>query len=144
MPQPIILSLPDARADGAVRHVTVSERQVTICRRYQGIAMRLVVPCGHYSGVGLRRVEPGSQTRHEFALLHQDDDLSVTLGFGADGPDAAAAGARWAQWLNLPQLRGPCLAMAAAKPRRRSANLASRRRRYALRRKPGGVSQLLG
>lgn len=139
MPQPFALFLPDARADGAVRHVSVSERQVTICRRYKGIAMRLVVPCALYRGIGLRRMTLGGQTRHEITLLHQDDELSVTLG-----PGAAEESARWAQWFNLPRLRAPRLAMDAPKPRRRSATLAKRRRRYALRRKPGAVSRAFG
>ena len=140
MPECFAVSMPDARADGALRQVSVSLQQVTICRRYQGIAMRLVVPCAQYRGIGLRQVKEGDYIRHEVALLHQDADLSVTLSCGADAPRAAQDCGRWADWFGLPQLRGARLAMGAPCQRRRTATLAKRRRRYALRRKMGFVS----
>ena len=142
----IALVLPDARADGATRQVTLSPHGVIINRRFLGVAMRLVVPACAYHGIGLRRVASEGALRHEVALLHRDADLSVTLEGDASTVDAALACARWAQWFGLPALHGPepgraGLAAVAPKPRRRSAYLARRRRRYALRRKVGFVSQ---
>lgn len=140
MPDAYALSQPDTRADNAIREVSLSPRAVTIRRRYQGIAMRLVVLCAAYRGIALRPVTTGGVLRHEIALLHRDAELSVTLADDADRHTAAAACVRWAAWFGLPALQDESLALAAPTPRRRSAYLVKRRRRYALRRKPGFVS----
>ena len=147
MPEPFALSMPDARADGALRHVSVSAEQVTICRRYQGIAMRVIVPCTQYRGIVMRRVAQDGGVRHEVALLHRDAELTVPLGHDADAPGAAQNCERWAAWFDLPALRGASsadadLSIAAPKARRRSATLVNRRRRYALRRKMGFINQV--
>ena len=141
MPDAYALSQPDPRADNATREVSLSQCSVTIRRRYQGIAMRLVVPCAAYRGVALRPVTTQGGVRQGIALLHRDAELNVTLVEAIDAGDAPAACARWAAWLALPALHGLNLARSAPKPRRRSACLIKRRRRYALRRKPGFVSQ---
>ena len=145
MPEPFALSMPDPRADGALRQVNLSPRAVTILRRYQGIAMRLVVPSSHYRGVTLRRVAHAGGLQHEVALTHADGELSIVLGLDAESPVAARLCARWAAYFGLPALALPSICAdrifaAAPSLRRRSATLAQRRRRYALRRKPGFVS----
>ena len=145
MPEPFALSMPDPRADGALRQVNLSPRVVTILRRYQGIAMRLVVPCSHYRGVTLRSVAQAGGLQHEVALTHADAELSIVLGLDAESPVAARLCAQWAAYFGLPALALPSICTkqifaVAPRPRRRSATLAQRRRRYALRRKPGFVS----
>ena len=145
MPEPFALSMSDPRADGALRQVNLSPRAVTILRRYQGIAMRLVVPSSHYRGVTLRSVAQPGGLQHEVALTHADGELSVVLGLNAESPVAARLCAHWAAYFGLPALALPAgssdqIDAAAPRPRRRSATLVKRRRRYALRRKPGFVS----
>ena len=143
MPDHVALTLPDTRADGAVRYVSLSPRLVTICRRYRGVAMRVSVPCAQYRGIGLLQIARGSELRHEITLLHRDADLNIPLASGSDTQAAAAQVHDWAAYFGLPELPGAPVAAGGARVtrlaalRRRSAVLVQRRRRHALRRMMG-------
>lgn len=147
MPEDFALTLPDPRADGGLRHVSVTPDRVTIRRRYRNIAMRVSIPVAQFQGVAIRRASSDSGASHEIALLHCDSELSIALGQAMDGGQASHLASGWAAYFGLKSLTQSTgqtvyTLACATTPRRRSATLTARRRRYWARRKPGRVVNL--
>jgi hypothetical protein len=114
---------PDPRADGGVRTVWLTPRDLRIERAVGGIKMRLSIPLGAYQGILLSW--RGKIRRFcRITLIHSDPDLSVTL-------DQSPAGL-----FSKPALSG-VFGNALAHPRRRNATLLKRRPRIFARRRPG-------
>ena len=140
--------LPDRRADGHVRSVSLTRDLVRIDRRLHGIAMRLSVPVRAYRGVALS-LQPGrdGELCYRLHLLHRDRDLSVDLDMATDDGDILADWRVWSRFFGLPALverqagwvveADPSLVGNGPVERRASRFRSPRRPRFLRRRKMG-------
>ena len=94
-PEAVAYHEPDRRADGGLRIVRLSRRAIRIDRALGGVKMRLAVPIEAYRGVALIREDWLERRFYRVALVHRDDDLSVTL---SRANDVAALIDQWSNW----------------------------------------------
>ncbi|MDB5641964.1 MAG: hypothetical protein JWN07_1281 [Hyphomicrobiales bacterium] len=141
----------DARADGALRRVSVAGGRVLIDRQVEGIAMRLGLPCSAYRGVVLTLAGAPEAPRFIISLEHADPELSVTLAETPDDDDIVALWRHYAAQMGLPRFlqREPGMLEAAEQKigqvavgpapvmRRRGAVALRRRPRFLTRRRMG-------
>ena len=130
---PISFSTHDIRADGGVRQVELHRERVVLRRAVRGMRMAVSVRVSDFRGVGLRETD----NVHMLVLVHRDPSLSVPLCVTADNDEIEAAWAMWSEIFALPQLQDTSK---EATPRRRRRNaISSRRPRFLMRRRVGGL-----
>lgn len=100
----LITSAPDARADGGVRHIRLSEDSIRIERQVDGVKMRLAVPLEGYRGVVLKSETTRDRRLCRIALEHSDPELTVELYQAQESPDAVAIWLDWADYFAKPAL----------------------------------------
>lgn len=140
----VMLSQQDARAEGGLRHVRVSRRDILILRRFAGVDMRILAPVAAYRGVALS-IETAQDGGLAFrvSLAHPDPDFNVVLAETTDCDAIAADWSYWAEYLALPRLAeedGEMREVGARRSafaRRRNPAVAKRRPRFLARRKCG-------
>lgn len=136
----LITSAPDARADGGVRHIRLSEDSIRIERQVGGVKMRLAVPLEGYRGVVLKSEMTRERRFCRIALEHTDPELTVELYQAQESPAALAIWLDWADYFAKPALceaapQSSLLAdLAMPHAHRRGAALGSRRPRFLKRR----------
>lgn len=95
----------DARADRGRREVSISDAQVTINRRFQGIHMHLALAVSAYRGVALcLRSGAGDAPVYQILLVHSDSEFSVVLDEALDDRNIIADWRLWARVLGLSAL----------------------------------------
>jgi hypothetical protein len=139
------ISAPDPRADGGIRHITVSARGVRIERQVSGIQMLLGVPIRAYAGVTLTADESGEPRLYRVHLAHPDPDLTVELHCGVDSPHILAIWRAWAEFFGKAAIYGDFCGEGQElcrprqlRPRRRGNLIAKRRPHFLKRRRSDG------
>jgi len=140
----VMLSQRDPRAEGGIRYVRVSRREILILRRFAGVDMRIRAPVAAYRGVALS-IETAQDGGLAFrvSLAHADPEFDVVLAETKDCDAIAADWSYWADYLALPRLAWEdgetreVVARRSAFARRRGAVAARRRPRFLARRKCG-------
>ncbi len=142
----------DWRADGGVRRVRVTRREIFISRRFNGVDMMIAIPAPAYNGVAMdvAQGQDGAPS-YRLSLVHRDRDLDVLLVETQDSGDAAVDWKYWASWLGLPRLAAKdgelvtvdaAHAPSAGLPRRGASNVRRRRPRFLTRRKMGAAARM--
>ncbi|HEY8162992.1 MAG: DUF6101 family protein [Methylocystis sp.] len=142
----------DWRADGGLRRVRVTPREILISRRFNGVNMMIAVPAPAYYGVSLDVAEgQDGAPCYRLSLIHRDHDLDVVLAETQDSVDAAVDWKYWSNWLGLPRLaatNGQLVRVDAAHapptafPRRGASSVRRRRPRFLTRRKLGMAARM--
>lgn len=151
LPQTVSYSVRDL--DGDVMF-SINERGAVIKRMlaHSGLPITVALPCRAFRGVAARAIDDGQgNVTVTLELMHEDTSLSVPLLVANDLDDVAADWRAWAAAYKLPmllveadgiartldELAGYAARMLPPKPRRKRPG--SRRSRFLVRRKQGGL-----
>jgi uncharacterized protein DUF6101 len=131
---PLSFHAQDVRADGGMRQVELHHERVVLRRAVKGMRMAVNLRVSDFIGVAL----------HDFGdeqmltLVHRDPALAIPLGVSSDRDEIESAWQMWSDVLRLPQLSEQAPREPAAR-RRRHNIIRTRRPRFLVRRRGGGL-----
>jgi Family of unknown function (DUF6101) len=130
---PVSFHAHDARADGFVRQVELHRERVVLHRAVHGMQMSVKLRVSDFLGIALRSVRDGEM----LVLSHRDPSLNIPLCIATDMEELAAAWQLWSDVFALPMLRDS--SREPAQRRRRRNVIRTRRPKFLLRRRVGGL-----
>jgi len=130
---PISFRAHDARADGFVRQVELHRERVVLHRAVRGMQMSVKLRVSDFLGISVRSVKDGEM----LVLAHRDPSLNIPLCITADTDELAAAWQLWSDVFALPMLQDS--SREPAQRRRRRNVIRTRRPKFLLRRRIGGL-----
>jgi hypothetical protein len=130
---PISFHAHDARADGFVRQVELHRERVVLHRAVRGMQMSVKLRVSDFLGISVRSVKNGEM----LVLAHRDPSLNIPLCITTDTDDLASAWQLWSDVFALPMLDDS--SREPAQRRRRRNVIRTRRPKFLLRRRIGGL-----
>ena len=130
---PVSFHAHDARADGFVRHVELHRERVVLHRAVRGMQMSGKLRVSDFLGIALRSVKDGEM----LVLAHRDPSLNIPLCISTDTDELTSAWQMWSDVFALPKLEDS--SREPAQRRRRRNVIRTRRPKFLLRRRVGGL-----
>jgi len=130
---PVSFHAHDARADGFVRQIELHRERVVLHRAVRGMQMSVKLRVSDFLGISVRSVADGEM----LALAHRDPSLTIPLCITTDTDELASAWQLWSDVFALPMLQDT--AREPAQRRRRRNVIRTRRPKFLLRRRLGGL-----
>jgi hypothetical protein len=130
---PISFRAHDARADGFVRQVELHREREVLHRAVRGMQMSVKLRVSDFLGISVRSVKDGEM----LVLAHRDPSLNIPLCITAATDELAAAWQLWSDVFALPMLQDS--SREPAQRRRRRNVIRTRRPKFLLRRRIGGL-----
>ncbi|HLG82784.1 MAG TPA: DUF6101 family protein [Bradyrhizobium sp.] len=130
---PVSFHAHDARADGFVRQIELHRERVVLHRAVRGMQMSVKLRVSDFLGISVRSVADGEM----LVLAHRDPSLTIPLCITTDTDELASAWQLWSDVFALPMLQDT--AREPAQRRRRRNVIRTRRPKFLLRRRLGGL-----
>ena len=130
---PVSFHAHDARADGFVRQVELHRERVVLHRAVRGMQMSVKLRVSDFLGISVRSVGDGEM----LVLAHRDPSLNIPLCITTDTDELASAWQLWSDVFALPMLQDS--SREPAQRRRRRNAIRTRRPKFLMRRRIGGL-----
>lgn len=131
---PVRFDAHDLRADGNVRHIELHREHVILHRAVAGMRMAVNVRVSDFLGLAVR----GLDDAKALMLVHRDPSLSIPLCVSASAEEIEAAWPVWSEIFALPRIAEDKTREPTQRRRRRNA-VSTRRPKFLVRRRPGGL-----